>query len=64
MWVLVYIVLIGEPRMAVIEPTYKTINECFLRREMLLVQMDLYSGKFPNGITAICVHKKLEDRKE
>jgi|TARA_R110000851_G_scaffold26079_1_gene74324 hypothetical protein len=60
MWVLVYIVLIGEPKMAVIEPPFKTLNECFSKRDELLVQMGLYSGRFPQGVGAFCIRARKE----
>jgi hypothetical protein len=57
MWILVYIVLIGEPRMVVFDDPFKTINECFIKRDELLVGLEQYGGKFPKGTGAYCIQK-------
>jgi hypothetical protein len=46
--------------MGVIEPPFKTINECFIKRDELLVGLDQYNGRFPQGIGAYCIRTEKE----
>ena len=65
MWMLIYIIISGLEPVAINAEgpnvTFKTINECFQKREELVTALGK-DGFFPAGSQEICVRMKDESR--
>ena len=54
MWSLVFISLLGEPYMEVVD-TYDSMYECFQGRDDILVTLESCNGHFPPGMQSVCI---------
>lgn len=64
MWTLVFINLIynvdsgyQEPVIEAWYDNYSTMEKCFMAREMLLLDLGIVDGYFPQGTQAICIQE-------
>ena len=56
MWILIMILLTSSGHTsATLVGSATDLNECFIKREALLIEANKYDGHFPTGMSAVCM---------